>query len=397
MPTALPSTYPEALDWLYAQTRSGRPRDPARARVLLAALRLPMPDGAVHVVGTNGKGTVAAMMAEAYRAGGIPAGRFLSPHVESFRERIEVAGEPIPEHEVVAFVRAAAALRLEPRPAFFELTFAMALWHFARAGVRLAIVEAGVGARRDATILLENVRVVVLTQIARDHPDALGSSLQEVVEDKAEAIRPAVPVVTGATGAVLERIAAVASRRHSPLFLDLPSSALFAPPPAVGEEGDPVRRGNARLAAAALRVLGDLPEEAIQAGLRAPPLPARRERFPIGERCVLLDGAHDPSAAQALADSLPGPYGLVFGCLPRKKGEETLAALERGATRVWVTRVDGAAPTVARTPSRVVVDDPREALALALAACPPGGLVVVAGSLHLAGELRPRLRALAAG
>lgn len=397
MTAAAPSSYPEALDWLYAQTRAGRPRDPARTRALLDALRLPMPPRSVHVVGTNGKGTVAAMIAEAYRAGGVRAGRFLSPHVESFRERIEVAGEGIPEHEVVAFVRSVVALGLEPPPAFFELTFAMALWHFARAGVHTAVIEAGVGARHDATIVLENVRVVVLTQIARDHADTLGGSLQAVVEDKAEAVRPGTPVVTAATGAVREHIARVASRRRSPLFLDLPSSPLFEPPAAVAAAlEDPVRRINARLAAAALRILADVREEAIATGLTAPPLPARRERFLVGDRCVLLDGAHDPSAAAALADTLEAPYRLVFGSLPRKQGEATLAALEGGAERVYVTSAGGEPPSVGPGPRRVLIGAPEDALRAALAESPPGGLVVVAGSLYLAGELRPLLRRLAA-
>jgi len=352
----------------------------------MRALDLLSPPKVVHVVGTNGKGSVAAMIAAAYAAEGVRVGRFLSPHVEEFRERIQVGEAPISEAEVARFVGALPPL--DPPPAFFELTLAMALDHFARTEVEVAVFEAGVGARHDATVVLENVRSVVLTNVGRDHLDTLGPTLTDVARDKAEAIRPGVPILTAATGGAVRVLAEVASTRRSPLFLDLPSSRLFALPDGL-EAASPTRTQNRRLAAATLRLAG-VSEAAIRHGLRAT-LPARAEVFRVGGREVLLDGAHNPSAAEALLGSLHTPFVLVFGALGRKQGEATLRVLEPHALQTFVTQVKGEASTLSRE-GRCLVLDPIEAVRQAVAACPEGGRVVITGSLYLAGQVRPFLR-----
>ena len=421
MPTPLPS-YDESLAWLFARTRAGGERGPARAAALLRALAIPVPPRVVHVVGTNGKGTVTTMIAAGLTAAGHRTGRFVSPHVEEFRERIAIDGVPIPRRAVRAFVatamRSIEADRLDPEhpPAFFEWTLALALTSFARAGVSAAVLEAGVGGASDATRAVEPVDLVVLTNVDLDHVDAIGPTLDDIARDKAGAFRRGVPAVTGARGPALAQVRAEAERIGAPLVVD-PRQAddgravaatrgggatvdeaaarLFDLPGDIGLAPHGTRADDARLAAAAMRLLG-LDERAVAAGIMAPPLPARGERFLVRGRDVVLDGAHDPAAGLRLADEVGGGYVLLFGALRRKAGSETLAALAGRARHVVLTEA-ASGEGVVRVPASVspapdVVVVPEEALATAIARCPRGGRVVVAGSLYLAGRLRPWLR-----
>lgn len=389
-----PLSYSEALTWLYRATRSGQPRDPARMARLMATLGLALPPKSVHVVGTSGKGTVAAMLAATLQADGQQVGRFLSPHVEEFSERIAVNGQAIPPAAVTAFVN-----RLLAQPhsaAFFELTLALALTHFEASAIDIAVIEAGVGARSDATIVLEPVVCTVITTIGYDHLEVIGPTLHDVARDKAAAIRPGVPVVTGATSVGLEVVSAAAQAQGSPLYRLDPDDPLFAIPAQL-PPSDAIREQNQRLAAAASRLLGITSDAVLATGLALPPLPARRETFRVKGRSVLLDGAHNPTAAEALRATLNGPYLLLFGALPRKAGEATLAVLEPSALATFITDVDGQASTLRRLPSRTFIADPLTALTQALAHCPEGATLLVTGSLYLAGQLRPWLLAAEQG
>lgn len=391
-------TYDDDLAWLYARTRGHSPRDPRRMRAIMTALGLVDPPWSVHVVGTNGKGTVTTMLAEGLRASGLRSGRFLSPHVEDFRERIAVDGVQVSASAVRRYVAEAKGLeRTEPALpaiAFFEHTLALALRTFAERGVEAAVLEAGVGGTKDATRAIEGVRLVVLTNVSLDHVATLGPTLADIAGEKAGAIRPGVPVVTGATGEALAVIERAAARLGSPLVRDSAGDPLFDPPAGSVQPEGSARHRNARLAAAALRVLG-YGEDVVRAGLAAPALPARSERFDLGDREVLLDGAHDPAAAALLAAGLPPGFVLLFGALARKQGEATLAPLAASAARVILTEAHPGELPVPDPADRRFVIEPARALDAALEATPSGGLLVIAGSFHLAGALRPRLRGLA--
>lgn len=391
-----PAELAALLEWLYRATRGGRPRDPERMRRLIDRLGLTVPTRAVHVVGTNGKGSVTAMIAAGYTAAGIPAGRFTSPHVERFNERLALDGREITDAELVAGLRRLRATPLAEPASFFELALALALDWFAARGAGFAAFEAGVGARSDATIALPGVQLAVLTSVALDHQETLGGTLERIAADKAAAARPGVPLLTAERGPVLAVAEAVAHENGSRVIRVESDSALAVLPSELEAVAgvDPAWTANRRLAAAALRLLGEVPESAVRAALAAPPLPARRERFVARGVGVLLDGAHDPAAAAALTATLVGPYVLLFGALPRKQAEATLERLERGALRTFVTRAGGEAVSVRPAPGRERIDDPAAALDAALAACPAGATLVIAGSLYLAGELRPLLRAL---
>lgn len=381
------SSYPGALEWLFAQTRGGAPRTKERMTTLIERLELRSPPKVVHVVGTNGKGSVTAMLAAAFEEAGLRTGRFISPHVVDFRERIAVDNAWIPEEAVLEFVRSLP--RLEPAPAFFELTLALALAHFAHEQVDIAVVEAGVGARHDATSALENVCGVVITQIGRDHLETLGPTLRDVARDKADAVREGVPTITGTTGEALEVIREMATERRSPLYIRTSHDLRFRLPETANLSR--TERHNRQLAAALLRLHG-IGEAAIRTGLEAR-LPARAERFWVADKEVLLDGAHNPSAAGALLEHTRAPFVLLFGAFPKKLGAETLGVLEPHAKHIILTNASPGETNALQREGLTFVAEPTAALETALSHCEAGNQVVVAGSFYLAGRLRPWLLA----
>ncbi len=401
-------------------------RTPERAAALLQRLGLEAPGLTVSVVGTNGKGSVSSMIAAGLAAGGHTAGLFTSPHVESFLERISVNGAHITEEAVTAFVTQAqrlATLGAAPehrtlRPAFFEYTLALALHEYARRRATAAVLEAGVGGGSDATRAVEGVSLTVITNVDLDHTDTLGTTLEQIVADKAGAIRPGKPVVSGVAQAGPRAVVRqMAERSGAPLHQYVHgarSQPLFGLPRSLTQllKAYPTREMNARLAAAALRLLG-LDESAVMAGLRTPPLPARGERFLVdhggraeGEAIdVVLDGAHDPAAAARLVAEVGGtegrsrPYALLFGALGRKQGAAVLQVLSEAAHTVVVTEASAGDGVLPGPEGAVTLLDPEQALDAALTAASRAGaagerpLVVVAGSLYLAGRIRPLLRA----
>ena len=380
-------TYEEALAWLYARRRTGE-RGTHRVRALLA--RLGHPEAgflAVHVLGTNGKGSVVAYLEAAFRAAGLAYGAYTSPHLVDFRERIRTHLGPVPREAVVRFVAWAREEAWEEPPGFFDLATALASLHFREGGVALAGVGAGVGGEKDATNALSRVALTVLTNVGEDHLEALGGTLEAVAREKAGAFRPGVPVVTGARGVGLEVARKVAEERGAPLYVLDPEDPLFALPAPPGLRGA-YQEENARLAAAALRLLG-LPEAAIARGLREARHPGRMERFLLKGVEVYLDGAHNPPAAEALAREFSA-YHLVFGAFPRKDVKGVLAHLLPKARSVRYARAgEGALGGELGTP---FFEDPWEALEDALAGAREDGLPVLAtGSLYLVGRLRERL------
>jgi dihydrofolate synthase / folylpolyglutamate synthase len=393
------TAYAAAVAWLTARRRDGRARDPAVAAALLERWGVTLPPAVLHVVGTNGKGTVAHLLAAMATAAGHRTGRFTSPHVEDLRERVAVDGVAPTEADVVRFVARAQAIDA-PGVGFFEWTLAWAVDTFAAAGVDLAVVEAGVGARRDATLALPHVIGTVLTNVDLDHVETLGPTLEDIARDKAAVARTGVPLVTGARGVALEVVAAAAAAVGAPLVAIDAGSPLAAWP--TGTPYDVVRwpatrRENARFALALGRTLG-WPEAALAAGLAAPPPPARFERFvvpgPTGSVDVVLDGAHDPAAAARLAAALPAGYVLVFGALARKQAAATLAPLGARASSVLQTTADTEEPSFGAVDGAPWFDDPVAALAAGVVQADAlGASVAVAGSLHLAGRVRPWLRA----
>lgn len=199
-------TYQQTIDYLYASQPAFHLVGAAAYKPgldntyrLMAHLGNPHEQlRAVHVAGTNGKGSTSHLIAASLQAQGYRVGLFTSPHLVDFRERIRVSGEMIPEETVVQFVAENQAFLDELRPSFFETTMAMAFWYFAQQQVDIAVVEVGLGGRLDSTNIIRPL-ISVITNIGVDHTEFLGETLPEIAAEKAGIIKAHVPCVIGET------------------------------------------------------------------------------------------------------------------------------------------------------------------------------------------------------
>jgi dihydrofolate synthase/folylpolyglutamate synthase len=421
---------------LFARQRFGARPGLETMRALLQ--RVGRPDrafDAVLVAGTNGKGSTAAAVAGMLRAAGRRVGRYASPHLTWPGERVEVDGAPL---SAAAFERAAAAVlphAEEVGATFFEALTALACRRFAEAEVEVAVMEVGLGGRLDATNALEPVASAI-TSIGLDHRAILGDTPAEIAREKAGVLRPGRPTWTSAHGEARDAIEAEAARRGARLSVlgrdarhevgslgwDGVHVTLVRPgrPPLRLASSLAGRHQGENLALAALLAdeLG-VPDAALVAGAAAVRWPGRAETVraatagPPGVRFV-LDGAHNPAAAEALAALLDEvgarPVG-VLGVGRDKDVDGILAALAPRLRGVHATRARHSpralppAELAARAEAHGldvagVHDDPRAATtAAALQAATEdaaGTPVLVAGSLFLIGEVRPWLRGEAA-
>jgi dihydrofolate synthase / folylpolyglutamate synthase len=379
------------------------------------------------VAGTNGKGSVVAYADSVLRARGLRVGRYTSPHLMRVNERIAVGGRAISDRALdhaVARVRAAAdalaaAGRLPAEPTFFEVLTAAGFLHFQRAGVDVAVLEVGMGARLDATNVVDPLSSAIVS-IDRDHEAYLGTTLPAIAREKAGVLRRGRVTVLGPMAAEARAAIGEAADRLGARVVDAADTVV----PGKGNKVDVVtpgrvHRGLAPLPGAhqranlavALRLL----EEARTAGLAVDlsrvaegvartRWPGRLQRLP-GRPPLLVDGAHNPAAARALADELRGqePFVLVFAAMADKDIATMGRILFPLARAIVLTKVPGAraAPpdAIARAvgaPARDArkTERVRDALSLARRLAGPRGLVVAAGSLYLAGEV---LRSVAAG
>jgi dihydrofolate synthase/folylpolyglutamate synthase len=387
-----------------------------RIEALLSALAHPERRYAlVQVGGTNGKGSTAAMLATILRAAGRRVGLYTSPHLVSFRERIRVDGEAIAEDAVVDGVDALGTLVARLDATMFEATTALALDHFARESVEVAVLEVGLGGRLDATTVGKPA-ATVLARIDLDHQAVLGVSLAEIAAEKAAIIRGGVAFSAAQAPEALAVVMAAAARAGVPLLREGPDLAAvvrardlrcqrvdFRGPGWALADVELAQLGtyqpsNALLAVAAARALGAA-DRAVRAGLRRVAWPGRFQVVP-GDPVTVLDGAHNPSGAAALAASLraffPGTaITLVLGVSADKDAAGILAAVAPVAERVILTRASvarAADPGQLRASvppgSRMVETAGSAAEALALAAGEPRTPVVcVAGSLYLVGDV----------
>ena len=427
--------YRATLDELFRLRRLGMQPGLEVVRGLLGALGDPQRSfRAVHVAGSKGKGSVAAMTAAILQAAGLRVGLYTSPHLRSFRERIQIDRRPIPKTAVtegVARVREAAARLLEagtiPQPpTFFEVTTSVAFDWFRKEGVAHAVVEVGLGGRLDATNVID-APVGVISTIELEHTEILGPTLTAIAREKAGILHPGMRAVVGELSdepmrAVRHRAAEVGV----PLFTL--GSELQVEDRALSPRGQSFivttpsgRRANLRLplsgafqaSNAALAVAASelyaraagvrLADAAVRKGLAGVEWRARLER--VAKRPdIYLDVAHTPESARAVAQGLAEIYpfseasenAVVFGCLADKPVDEILEAFSPLASTLVVVPVksDRAKPTeeirrsaVGRFPRIVVAPDVAQGLALARAATGPEGFALVAGSDYLVGEL----------
>ena len=411
------SSYAETLQYLWGlEVTRGWDLTLERMRAALAMVGHPEASfPAIHIAGTNGKGSTAAMIAAVLTRAGYRTGLYTSPHLVDFAERIRVNGGTIPHAAVVARV---ASLRTQLAAAdlaltHFEFVTLLAFGWFAEVGVEVAVVEVGLGGRLDATNVVRPV-VTAITSIARDHEEYLGTELAAIACEKAGILKPGVPVALGPVPAEAEaaivseatRVGAAVVRCGRDTTLDGDSALEFHGPGAVCWRGlrlglpGRFQRHNAEVALTTLALVQarfPCAESAVRAGLQEVQWPGRLALVGDAPR-VVLDGAHNPAGVLALAAELPALVGqrrlvLVFGVMADKRWEPMLAELAPRAAHAILTRVGrrGLGPEVmaAATPGgpRVeIVSDPRPAVRRALVLAGPDGAVVVAGSLLLVGE-----------
>lgn len=411
--------------WLFARTTGGIRFGLERTEALLAGAGDPHRRfRALHVAGTNGKGSVSALCESVLRMAhpDLTIGMYTSPHLVSFAERIRIGGRAI---DVERLADAEARLRPEVErleATFFEATTALAFLCFAEADVDLAVVEVGLGGRLDSTNVVDPLATAV-TNVARDHVEYLGESLEEIAWEKAGIFKPGVPAVIGETASgpreVLRRRAAEvgapltevdADRAISDVRVDLDGTRFRLDSEAWGSRDvriPLIGAHQARNAALAAELLAVLPEdvrpswEAVEAGFGAARWPGRMQVVRQRGATWIFDVAHNPAGVAALTAALdsvdlPRPVVLIASILADKEWDEMLPPLLARADAAVLTVAESApearrwdpehvARSLATTiPVRVIPSLP-DALMRAETLAPYGTLLVT-GSVHTVGD-----------
>ena len=378
----------------------------------------------IHIAGTNGKGSVAAMLNAIGQRAGFRVGLYTSPHLVSFCERIQVNNRPIDRADLVRLVseirplmQQVAAMPDHAHPTFFEAVTAVALRYFQEHRCDLVVWETGMGGRLDATSVVTPL-VNVITNVQRDHAAYLGETIPQIAAEKAGIITTGAPVVTAAADPeALDVITRAANEAHAPLtvvrredYRDLGEGAggqhvrmnpggfrgsgLDCTVPLLG----PHQAINAATAVAAARIALGVSDDVLRQGLAATHWPGRFQVIP-GKPTLVVDGAHNPAAAEALRATLQQHFGqqpltIILGILRDKDCEAFCRSLVPGATEVLTVRVPSERTSnpveLAEICHRVAPQVPaRNANTLAAALEETrgrDGVVVVTGSLYLVGE-----------
>jgi dihydrofolate synthase/folylpolyglutamate synthase len=380
-----------------------------RMHRLMTVLGLPQRRFAsVHVVGTNGKSSTVRFCAAILERHGLRSGSYTSPHLRSFRERIEVGEKPVSEMEFAAAVtRAAAAAEMvnktaeeDNRVTQFEALTAAAYHELARRGVEVAVIEAGLGGRFDATNVIPS-KVQVLTSVGLEHTRWLGPTLEDIAEEKLAVVGEQGTLVIGAldpeSRAVAERLA---GERHAQLVMVGPAPDRGV---ALRASGRFQRENFAIAAAAAEAFLGrPLEAHAVEAAASATLVPGRAE-IVADDPLTVYDGAHNPAGAHVMAESLAEllrerrPRVAVIGVLEDKDAAGMLAELLPQFDRIVFTRAHNPRSLSPATlaslaekldgPPAEIVADPQAAVHRARALAGPGGAVLATGSIYLIADL----------
>lgn len=421
---------PDPSDTILARLLTLHPKiiDLSLGRVerLLAAVghperRLPP---VVHIAGTNGKGSVLAMLRAGLEANGKRVHAYTSPHLVRFHERIRLAGQLIFEAELAALLEECEDANAGAPITFFEITTVAALLAFARTPADRTLLEVGLGGRLDATNVVDRPRLTVITPVSYDHQQYLGETLTEIASEKAGILKPGVPCIVGpqpdeARAAIEARAARIGAplsiagqdwqvrtERGRLVFEDDAGLLDLDPPVLAG----PHQTDNGGITVAALRALG-ADETAAQAALTGGVWPGRMqpltgpllERLPEGAE-LWLDGGHNPAAGRALAatlaslgDARPRPVWLVAGLLDTKAATDffrPFAPLAEGVLTVTIPDADAAIPADRLNEDAQAAGLTGEPVGsveaaldrIALVSGPPPR-VLICGSLYLAGAV----------
>ncbi|AFZ74722.1 dihydropteroate synthase [Natronobacterium gregoryi] len=420
--------YHEAADFCFGLRRfRPKPGTESTAR-LLAHLENPH-NGVdfVQVAGSNGKGSTARMLERTLREAGLSVGLYTSPHLEDLRERVRIDGRKIPRSAVTEYVEAVRGYVTEraadgESPTFFETMTGMALWHFGREDVDVAILEVGIGGRLDATSVVDPIASAV-TSVTLEHTGIIGETETEIAADKAHVAPADTPLVTGVSGEPLEAVRSVAdevvtvghedgnshpdvavsydgrqNHTEAAISIDADDWDLETRIPLLGTH----QAENAGIAAVLSRQITDVSEADLARGLRSAHWPGRFEVMET-EPLVVLDGAHNPGACETVAETLASyeydDLHLVVGAMHDKDHREMAAAmptattvvtaepsLDRAEDRNVLARVfEEAGTNEVRTAPSV-----QDALTVAIERAETDDCVLVAGSLFAVAEARSR-------
>jgi len=415
-------TYEQTIEYLYGIQLFGIKLGLENVRALLKLMgdpheTPPLAGRFIHIAGTNGKGSVAAMLSAIGQRAGLRVGLYTSPHLVSFCERMQVNGQPIPEADVVRLVneirplmQRVAEMPEHAHPTFFEAITAIALRYFQERRCDLVVWETGMGGRLDATNVVTPM-VSVITNVQNDHATYLGDTIAKIAKEKAGVIKPGVPVVTAAADpAVLEVIEQTAAEAHAPLTVVRSSDCQ-----PLGEDlrGQRIRVGgiecmipligahqvvNAATAITAVRLALKVSDEMICEGLERTRWPGRFHVM-SGQPVVVLDGAHNPAAAEVLGATLDRHFrgqrlAMILGILRDKDREGICRMLVPHATEVLTVRVPSErssnpaelAEICRRVAPGVRVHNANTVAAALEECCEYDGVVLITGSLFLVGE-----------
>ena len=420
--------YSETLNWIY--NLRGGVIDLRLDRMDQALSLFGHPERqfpALHIAGTNGKGSTAAMLHRILTLAGYRTGLYTSPHLVSFTERIRVCDQEISPDEVVALAREIneRITRAGTPLTFFEIVTVMAFVYFARLGIDIGVIEVGLGGRLDATNLVQPI-VTLITTIAKDHEAYLGMDLLSIGSEKAGIIKTGVPGICGSLPAdVNTLIEQIAEQKDSPQYFLGVDFEIFLKNEGYFDYKGIKRnltditvalrgrhqRANAALAVAALELASEsfpVADEAIRQGLMSVTWPGRFEIL-REHPWIILDGAHNGEGVNALAAALKEftrgrKVKLLFAAMEDKDWRSMLSILLPVVDELILTKVHmerSAEPeqiagyVAQRLPCRVV-PQARSGLRLLFQEAAPDDIVLVAGSLYLLGEIRPAAQELAA-
>ena len=385
-------TYEESLEYLNWLAIFGIKEGLQRIKNLMSKLHEPQNFyETIHVTGTNGKGSVCAMLAEFLKADGKTVGLFTSPHLESYCERISINGENISESDFAAQIEIVKNCNVDAT--HFETLTAAAFNYFRQRKVDVAVIEVGLGGTLDSTNVI-TPKISIITNVALDHENILGD-LENIALNKAGIIKPNVPVVTGAKDLPLEIIREVAAKNNSPIYeVTTPADVK------INLRGE-YQKFNAAIAIQAAKVLG-IADDKIFAGLEKVKWAGRFEIVDTKFGKVIIDGAHNPNGAAALRQSLDkyfptGKRAWIFGALADKNFDEMIKILFRADDFVIVTppnnkRAASAEKLSETLTSHGIKNIPVKNLSDAfekLLNC--DRIKIAAGSLYLIGDLRTKI------
>ena len=406
-------SFKDTREYLYSLKNAGSKYGIDRMRLLVEALGHPEKQfPIIHVAGTNGKGSVCAMLESLYRTNGYKAGFFSSPHLVHLGERAQVNRQILTESGIVRYTEqlkpiAAELGKDDPdcHPSFFEFMAAMAFQRFASEQVDIACIETGLGGRLDATNVVEP-ELSIITTISLDHTELLGDSIEAIAREKAGIIKPGKPALTGRLPEEAEAVVReIAAERDSTLYTlrdRFPSESTL---PQTNLSGS-FQRWNAALAVYATELLSEHFPIQSTAGLQQIDWPGRWQRIQLQDRTLILDATHNPEGAQMLKENLSQldekPI-IVAGTLGENRGRSLMDAVAPYAKALHLV-----APNQPRATATAFLENclpenrdfhvahcTLEQIIPAPQSCSlgePGDTIVLTGSLYLIGEALERLQ-----